>query len=245
MESLDNKSSVTGFFKHVFNFDQDSKNDMLNILQYTFLAIIPIVAINKAMQKYVPEASEDKGSVELTMEIVLQTTLMFLGILFVSRIIDYIPTFSGVSYPEFKVVYIIIAVLMITMSLQTKLGEKVNILTIRLYDAWNGTSSQQKKKPVKGGNGNVQVSQPIANNQLPPNPTSPTQEAYNMSLGGQNQQVMGATPINNLGVEQVPNYTNMYADQPNPLVNANVPGQLDQGPVAASEFGGFGGSLFG
>lgn len=245
MESLDNNTSVSGFFKHVFNFDQDSKNDMLNIIQYTLLAIVPIVAINKAMQKYVPEASEDKGNMELVMEIIMQTATMFLGILFVHRIVEYIPTFSGLSYPDFKVVYIIIAVLMITMSLQTKLGEKVNIITIRLYDAWNGTSSQ-KKKPVKNGNGNVMVSQPIANNQIPPNPTNPTQEAFNMSLGGQQQQqIMGATPINNLGVEQVPNYTNMYADTPNPLVNANVPGQMDQGPVAASEFGGFGGSLFG
>jgi len=241
MESLDNNTSVTGFFKHVFNFDQDSKNDMLNIIQYTLLAIVPIVAINKAMQKYVPEASEDKGNVELVMEIILQTATMFLGILFVHRIVDYIPTFSGLSYPDFKVVYIIIAVLMITMSLQTKLGEKVNIITIRLYDAWNGTSSQ-KRKPAKNGN----VSQPISKYQIPPNPTNPTQDAYNMSLGGQQQQqILGTTPINNLGTEQVPNYTNMYADTPNPLINANVPGQMDQGPVAASEFGGFGGSLFG
>ena len=66
MESLDNKSSMSGFFKHVFNFDHDSKSDMLNIIQYTLLAIIPIVSINKAMQKYVPEANEDKGSVAVS-----------------------------------------------------------------------------------------------------------------------------------------------------------------------------------
>ena len=97
MESLDNKNSFTGFFKHVFNFDQDSKSDMLNIVQYTLLAMLPIIGINKAMQKYVPEASEDKGSVELSLEVILQSLIMFLGIYFVHRMIEYIPTYSGVA----------------------------------------------------------------------------------------------------------------------------------------------------
>jgi hypothetical protein len=34
MESLDEtKSTGVGFFKHVFNFDDDSKSEMLNIIQ--------------------------------------------------------------------------------------------------------------------------------------------------------------------------------------------------------------------
>ena len=31
------------FFKYVFNFDQDSKDKIFNIIQYAILAIIPIV----------------------------------------------------------------------------------------------------------------------------------------------------------------------------------------------------------
>ena len=38
MESLDELSKTTngkpGFFKHVFNFDDDSKCEMMNIVQY-------------------------------------------------------------------------------------------------------------------------------------------------------------------------------------------------------------------
>ena len=38
MDSLDELSKIssgkTGFFKHVFNFDEQSKSDMLNIIQY-------------------------------------------------------------------------------------------------------------------------------------------------------------------------------------------------------------------
>ena len=75
------------------------------------------------------QADDNKGNIEITLEIVLQVSLMFLGIFFIHRIIEFIPTYSGVSYPEFKVVYIILAVMMITLSLQTKLGEKVSILS--------------------------------------------------------------------------------------------------------------------
>ena len=63
MESLDNATkSSSGFFKYVFNFDEDSKGDLLNIIQYALLAIIPIVVINKLMQNYVPEADDEKGN---------------------------------------------------------------------------------------------------------------------------------------------------------------------------------------
>ena len=36
--------------KHVFNFDDDSKNEMMNIVQYSLLAVIPIVFLNKSSQ---------------------------------------------------------------------------------------------------------------------------------------------------------------------------------------------------
>ena len=131
--STDSKKS---FFKHVFNFDNDSKSDILNIIQYALIAIIPIVILNKSMQKFVPEADEKKGSVEILAEILIQVIVMFLGLLIINRIITFIPTYSGAEYPEYHVVYNILAVLMITLSLQTKLGEKVSILVDRLVELW-------------------------------------------------------------------------------------------------------------
>ena len=129
-----------GFFKHVFNFDDDSKSEILNIIQYAIIAIIPIVALNKLSQRYVPEANEEKSSLEILAEVIIQVLVIFLGILVVNRIITYIPTYSAVKYPEFSVIYIILAVLMITLSLQTKLGEKVSLLVDRL--------TEQEKKLV-------------------------------------------------------------------------------------------------
>ena len=150
MESLDNNGGATGFVKHVFKFDDASKADMLNIVQFAIIALIPVVIVNKLMATYIPQADDNKGNIEITLEVVLQVSLMFLGLFFIHRIIEYVPTYSGVPYPEFKVTSVILAVLMITLSLQTKLGEKVSILCERVADLYNGTNEAEKNPPVIG-----------------------------------------------------------------------------------------------
>ena len=243
MESLDNATkSSSGFFKYVFNFDEDSKGDLLNIIQYALLAIIPIVAINKLMQNYVPEADDDKGNLELSMEIILQTIVMFIGIFFIHRMITYIPTYSGIKYPEFSVIIIVLSMLMITLSLQTKLGEKVSILSDRLVELWNGKSDAGAKKGARKGN--VRVSQPISQGgggggqQMP----SQNQMAMNQSMSDSYSTSISMLPNDS----QIPDYSNMTKQQNTPLVNAAVPGMNDpyaNGPVAANE--GMAGGMFG
>ena len=155
MDSSD--ESNKNFFKHVFNFDDESKSDILNIIQYALIGIIPVVILNKSIGKYVPEADDKKSSLEVTAEIIIQIIITFMGILIIHRIITFIPTYSGFKYPEFHIVYIILAVLMITMSLQTKIGEKVSILVDRVMELWNGNSNNKKKSKNK-----VKISQPIS-----------------------------------------------------------------------------------
>lgn len=245
MESLDetakNISSNMGFFKHVFNFDDDSKSDMLNIIQYAILALVPIVVLNKIMQKYVPEAEEEKGSVELLAEVIIQLVIMFIGILITHRIITYVPTYSGAKYPDFSVIYIILAVMMITLSLQTKLGEKVSILYDRVVELWEGKPEKNDKKKKKGssGSGYVKVSQPISQGQ------NQVQDAQIASLYSG-----GTTSINSLpmessssGQQQSPDYNAMYQSTPTPMPGAATPG-LDGMIMAANEVlgSGFGSS---
>lgn len=241
MDSSDEKS----FIKHVFNFDEDSKSDMMNIVQYALIAIIPIVMLNKTMQKYVPEADEQKGSLEISLEIVGQVIGMFIGLLLIHRIITFIPTYSGTKYVEFNVVFVILAVLMITMSLQTKLGEKVSILVDRLMELWDG-------KPAKGAKkGKVKVSQPIVQNgQMMGAPSQ--QQAMNQAM------YSDGTSLNNLPTsmpsqqQALPNYDTMHRPDTTPLVGASTPGMGGMGmggmepfePIAANDalggaFGGF------
>jgi|688.fasta_scaffold736792_1 hypothetical protein len=233
MDSSDD--SKKNFFKHVFSFDDNTKSDMLNIIQYSLLAIIPVIILNKAMQKYVPEADEQKGNLEILAEIVIQIIIMFVGLSRINHVITFFPTYSGVDYPEFSIIFIVLAVLMITLSLQTKLGEKVSILTERLTELWEGKTDNKKKK------GNVKVSQPISQNGQPTNQTAMNQAMYN-----------DGTSINSLpttdmsaSVQQMPNYNAMHRQDTTPLIGAATPGDQQEGfnlPVAASDvLGGFGG----
>ena len=232
---MDSSDDSKGFLKHVFNFDDDSKYDILNIIQYAIIALIPVIILNKSMSNYVPEADDKKSSVELSAEIIIQIIVMFIGLLIIHRVITFVPTYSGVKYPDFNIVFIILAVLMITLSLQTKLGEKVSILFDRLMDLWNGTDSSKKK----GKSGNVKVTQPIAGQQMGGSITG--------QVMPQSQPTYtDGTSINSLptsstsSTQQLPNYDNMYKQQNTPLVNAATPGGMEgfQEPMAANELVG-------
>jgi hypothetical protein len=114
---MDNDDSNQNFFKHVFNFDDDSKSELLNIIQYALIAIIPVVILNKTIGKYVPEADDKKGSLELSAEIIIQVIVTFIGLLIIHRIVTFVPTYSKMKYPEFNIVFIILAILMIPESI--------------------------------------------------------------------------------------------------------------------------------
>jgi hypothetical protein len=227
MESLDeiSKTNGKGFFKHVFNFNDESKSEMMNIVQYAVLALVPVVILNKAMQRFVPEADDEKGHLEILGEVVLQVVAMFMGILIIHRIVTYLPTYSGEKYVDFSVTNIILATLVIVLSLQTKLGEKVSILVDRVVQLWEGKDVKRNQK----GKGNVKVSQPISQNQM----------AMSQSLN-----TMGSTSVASLPIaqptqqQQLPDYNAMHQQNTTPLVGAATPGMESFEPMAANAGGG-------
>lgn len=232
MDSSDDTKK--NFIKHVFNFEDESKSDMLNIIQYSLIAIIPVILLNKTMAKYVPEADENKGSLEIVAEVIVQIISMFIGLLIIHRVITYVPTYSGMKYPDFNIVFVILAVLMITLSLQTKLGEKVGVLFDRVIELWDGKVEKNVKR------GNVKVSQPISGQQ---NVVTSQNTAMNQALYND------GTSINSLPTgggdytmspQKLPNYDNMYKQESTPLVGAATPEGFGE-PAAASEFLGGGG----
>jgi len=238
MESSD--ESNKGFFKHVFNFDDDSKSEILNTIQYILLAIIPVVILTKTIGRYVPEADDNKGSAEVVAEILIQVIVTFLGLLLIHRIITYVPTYSNTKYPDFHIIFIVLAILMITMSLQTKLGEKVSILVDRISELWNGKSEDPKAKKNQKNSGNVKVTQPISGQQqMGPITGQPnyTEGTAISALPNYEQQ--------STSTQQLPNYNNMYRQDTTPLVGAATPGGTegfgnDIMPANAVLGGGFG-----
>lgn len=147
------------FFGHVFSTNDESIAEFINIIQYSTLGVVPIVFLNKLIQRFVPDADTEKSSLEILAEILIQLIVMFCGIIVIHRIITYIPTYSGFKYENLVLTNVVLAFLIIILSIQTKLGIKVNILVDRLYDLWNGTSSTPTSDNKRIG---IRVSSPVS-----------------------------------------------------------------------------------
>lgn len=132
------KDEKKTFLSHVFSTDDESKGEMINIVQYSFLAIIPVLVLNKIMNRFIPDADPDKSSIELLVEICIQLLIIFIGILLIHRMITFFPTYSGFKYENINLTGIILAFLVIVFSIQSKLGLKANILADRAYELYNG-----------------------------------------------------------------------------------------------------------
>tara|TARA_B100000900_G_scaffold409317_1_gene425041 strand:- start:1436 stop:2131 length:696 start_codon:yes stop_codon:yes gene_type:complete len=148
--ALENKGT---FFKHLFNGTAEGNAEFLNVIQYSFLGLIPILILNKLVHNYIPEVDEDKSSIELLVEVLLQLIVMFCGIILIHRGITYLPTYSGYLYESMNLTSIVLAFLIIILSLQTKIGLKVNILYDRLLELWNGKEENEKKENM--GNSSI------------------------------------------------------------------------------------------
>jgi hypothetical protein len=221
----------TSFMEHVFNFDDDSKSQLLNIVQYTVIAIVPVVLLIKGVAKLIPEVDEEQSSYMLVVELLGQSLLMFLGMFLIHRFVTYFKTYSGVSYAPFHTTNIIMLFLVIAASFQTRIGEKTNILIDRLFDLIEGRSklSAEEKKEEKGKGKKV---------------VAPQHQASRADVAH-----AGTTHISQLqsdergnGMPAGPNFNNMFAGPNNPLQNAHTPGQQIQEPfvnepVAANEMG--------
>ena len=83
----------------------------------------------------------DKSSLEILIEVLIQLIVMFCGIILIHRVITYIPTYSQFKYEPLNLTTVILAFLILVLSIQTKLGIKVNMLVDRLSELWNGPSS--------------------------------------------------------------------------------------------------------
>lgn len=155
MNIIEEKSFTGGkatFFTHVFSTSEESKAEIFNVVQYALLAIIPIVILNKLVQKFVPDVSEDASTIELLAEVIIQVLVIFIGLVIIHRIITYIPTYSGFKYEPFILTNSVLAFLVIVLSLQTKLGLKVNMLYERVVSMWAGDGSSSRESQGKSGN---------------------------------------------------------------------------------------------
>ena len=176
---LNQEKKDTSFINHVFSNTDEDKAEMLNVIQYGLMAIIPVIVLNKLIHRFIPEADPDKSSLELLVEMAIQIVLIFVGLILIHRIITYFPTYSGFKYENLTLTNIILAFLVIVLSIQSKLGLKGNILFDRVMILWNGPTESTDDEPKKKSRHNPSRADDMDNSHIqhdifPPAPVATT-----------------------------------------------------------------------
>lgn len=150
MEVTQETNDKPTFLSHVFSTSDEDKGEMLNVMQYALIGIIPVVILNKLVHRFIPEADPDKSSLELLVEIAIQIVIIFIGIILIHRMITFVPTYSGFKYETLSLTSVVLLFLVIVLSIQSKIGMKSNILVDRAYVLWNGpTEGMEDESPKK------------------------------------------------------------------------------------------------
>ena len=245
MESIkDTSDRSVGFFQYVFNFDEDNKNVLMNLFQYSFLAVPLVIFSLKFINYAMPEEDSQKGTLEVFAEVLGTLSLILLSIWFVNKIIRYIPTYTTREYPNFNEINFIIPLFIALFTMQTKLGNKINIVIERLIEMWEGTSSENKnpkkdyktKQPISGNQHQPSQADNLNTIQLqgPPN-AQMTNVNVNQSNGFTESQYINNVHNQATQQQSETNYNNMFQGPNTPLVGANEP--LPSNEAFGSMFG--------
>lgn len=138
------------FFNYMVSLNSNEKNDLLNMIQYSVLVIIPIIIILKLMKKYIPNENDKKASIEILVELVLQLIVIFASFWFIHKLIAFIPTYSTTPYPHFNIIQLIIPIVFILFSMNSTISEKANILlnrTLVVLGFVNENCDEKEQKP--------------------------------------------------------------------------------------------------
>ena len=142
----------TGFVEYITTISSNEKAQMLNMLQYGGLAILPLLIILKFMKMYVPEEDPLKGTPELVLEILLQLGFILIAFFFIHKLICYLPTYSKVEYGNMNLLCLIMPVFFLMFAMDTNVGAKLNVVFDRLLvtlgikkENFEGSSNERSK----------------------------------------------------------------------------------------------------
>lgn len=180
MEGIIKKAPQDGFIKHVFEFGDDSKSEVMNSLQYLAVCFVPVLIAGHIVNKLFKEIGsgnnkvkeEETSSVQLLAEVLIQLCLSIAILFFINRFATYFPTYSGVPFTELNMINLVFMLLPMPISSGGSIvGEKLTILLKRFDTVVFG---DEKTVNIKSKNrSKVKVSQPISG-QMPR--TQPTHQ---------------------------------------------------------------------
>lgn len=167
-----------GFVEYITTISSNEKSQMLNLVQYGGLAILPLLVLLKLMKMYIPPEDPNKGSTELVIEVVLQLSFMLLALLMIHKLILFVPPYSKMEYGNVNMITIVLPLFFLMFAMDTNVSEKLNTLFDRLLLAVGlkkeAFEDEQKTKPngLQTQSTHQTVAQTGANTTLPPPQTS-------------------------------------------------------------------------
>ena len=233
------KIKNNGFLNHVFNFDTETKSNLMNILQYLVLAIIPMSMYTHFVNDLMAEYDEKKSNIEVVAEVLGHLVLTLLGLFFIDRIITYVPTYSGRAHGTFNIFSVLMIILIFAYEANTKVGTKMKLLIERVSELWHGKKEKEDDKKKKK-NGVVKVSQPISRG------GAPTHQASRADYLNSHNMMVSPTqmlpPAEESQQEDHGASNGMYNNGGfNGLVNAQGPNMATEPMAANAALGGFSG----
>jgi hypothetical protein len=237
-----------GFFTYVFKLSRFKQEDLMNIIQYTILSIIPVLLFVYFTKKYFPIVDDKDSSIYIFLITFIELVFMMLGIFFIDRIVNFIPTFSGKYYEPINLTTIVIIFVLFMLLMNAGFRERTAVLLER-FDKWFWIDDAINKrlggtiKPfnifsgdIKDGENKNKIKPKNMNQEANVNPPLPTQGP------------ILPNPMTNYGgtmpTQQAPNFNNPYAGPKTPLVNADGPAMQEgfNEPLAANDALGGGSS---
>jgi hypothetical protein len=235
-----------GFFSYVFKLSRFKQEDLMNIIQYTILSTIPVLLFVYFTKKYFPLVEPDDSSLYIFIVTFIELVFMIIGIFFIDRIINFIPTFSGKYYEPINLTTIVIIFVLFMLLINTGFRERTRVMLER-FDTWFWIDDALFKKTT----GNVRKFDIFAGD-IAKQPKKMTNN-NNKQKGEMTQEAMQAQPLpiqgpilpnpmTNYGgtmpTQQAPSFNNMYATQQPRTNNQNVAQPMHEGfsePMAAND----------
>lgn len=191
------------FFSYMFSLSSTEKNEMINLIQYILLAIIPVTILLKLMKTYIPLDNPKKASIEIIIEVVLQLIITFGAFWIIHKMIMFIPTYSNSPYPRLNVIQLVIPVFFLLICMKTSLSEKVSILLERVLIAVGlmkeVDDDEDDKKNKKKGHNDINPMLPQQSNFMPPPMNTMRETAPQQNVNFQQHMDMGPPPYSMAG----------------------------------------------
>ena len=224
-------NKTEGFINKVTSFDAETKNNLLNGIQYVTIATLPIAMSGMLLNHLFGKTEPDtKGSIELLAEIMSQAVVTLVLLFVIHKVIVSIPTYTGVPMARINYSTLALATIVAMFSFNAfKINDKFKALHKKLNQAWSG----KKDEPVNKQQGKVTVSQPISGGMKQPMPTHQVSRADHV----QTHQTMQPPLLPPQVANQNATGEDMYGGPSNQMVGAEFPVQVAPEPEAFNSLG--------